>query len=332
MAPWKEPVHASTNRLPEDYRIGLIADAGPSLGYGHAVRCLRIAAAFPAEAALFPLSNACRRFFEANGYAAALHDFHAAKLPPVVITDLREPHAFVGSIRRRGAVHISIHDMGLAQCDSDVAIDGSIANAVPYPALATRPLFVGPEYMITRPVVERAPAAEIEDTVLISLGGGASADFAGRIAEQLRPLGMRVVTTAGFSANPGILPATEEEIVHTMAHCRFAISASGTTLYGLLASGVPTIAVAVDRFQLRTADKFAEMGAVLPAGLLDRLSPAELLERCKELRGNGGMTSRMVSIGKLIVDGKGLDRVLDIVNKAESNKWKKQLVPTSTVC
>jgi len=45
--------------------------------------------------------------------------------------------------------------------------------------------------------------------------------------------------------------------------------------YGI--SGVPTIAVAFDTFQLRTADACQELGAVLSAGLFQRLSPSALL-------------------------------------------------------
>jgi spore coat polysaccharide biosynthesis predicted glycosyltransferase SpsG len=249
-----------------------------------------------------------------------------------MVTDLRESHALTRSILEQDVEHISIHDMGLAQCQSHIAIDGSIAIAVPYEPDPRQSLFLGPRYMITRPPVSRAPASGLEDTVLVTLGGGASAEFACRLADQLQPLGLRVVTTPGFGSNPHRPMTPDSEIVRTMARCRFAISASGTTLYDLLASGVPSIAVAVDRLQLQTADAFQSLGAVSSAGLLDRLSSGELLDRCRELLGNPELVSRMVSSGQKLVDGQGLRRVAEIIGNSGREIWKTPQTQTSTVC
>jgi len=305
-------------------------NAGPSLGFGHAVRCRRIARELKGEAAIYPVSEVCRRFFEASGFESEIQDWKSGPLPPIVITDLREAHPVIAAIRNQGSTHISIHDMGLAQCPSNAAIDGSVAHVVSYLPHPDQTLFLGPQYMITRPVV-RAAAPEIEDTVLVTVGGGASADFARRIAGQLEPLGIRVITTAGFGSNTRSTPTPDSEIEHAMATCRFAISAAGTTLYDLLASGVPTIAVAADRMQLRTAEEFQNLGATVSAGLLDRLSSVELLDHCREILGNNSLVQEMVSTGRGLVDGKGLSRVVDIVGNHGKETWKLHQTETSTL-
>src|SRR5678810_858503 len=82
--PWKELVHRSNNGLTSKHRIGLVVNAGPSLGYGHAVRCQRIAQVFRGEAAIFPISETCRRFFEAVGFGASIMDLKTEKFPPVM--------------------------------------------------------------------------------------------------------------------------------------------------------------------------------------------------------------------------------------------------------
>jgi len=310
----------------------LVVNAGPSLGYGHAVRCLRIARSLEGGASIFPISETCRRFFEAAGFAASLADLKAEKFPQVMVTDLRESHAITAAIRRHGSRHVSIHDMGLTQCRSDVAIDGSVTNLVPYSPSPNQALFLGPRYMITREPVVRAASANLEDTVLVSVGGGASAEFAYRIAEHLKPLGIRVLTTAGFGPSAKNTPTPDSEIERAMATCRFAISAAGTTLYDLLASGVPTIAVAVDRLQLRTAEEFQEQGAVVSLGLLDRLSSSELLDRCSQMMSAESMVSRMVSAGQNLVDGKGLQRVVEIIDGPGRDIWKTHQTQTSSVC
>jgi spore coat polysaccharide biosynthesis predicted glycosyltransferase SpsG len=44
--------------------VGIVVDAGPKLGYGHAVRCLRLAQALEAEVPVtfYPMSEACESF------------------------------------------------------------------------------------------------------------------------------------------------------------------------------------------------------------------------------------------------------------------------------
>src|SRR5688572_30495156 len=118
----REPVRAST----EKHDIGFVVDAGPTAGYGHVVRCMRLALRLSVEhrVVFYPLSETCREFIASSGFDTT----DTAAFPPTVITDLREANGITAKIHRQGSRHISIHDLGLAQCRSDVAIDGSIAR------------------------------------------------------------------------------------------------------------------------------------------------------------------------------------------------------------
>ncbi|MBI4473231.1 MAG: hypothetical protein HY646_11230 [Acidobacteria bacterium] len=291
----------------DSYDIGIVVDAGPAIGYGHVVRCLRLAGQLGLDhhVAFHPLSEACREFVDGSGFATR----NTMEFPPLVITDLRETHGITARIHRQGSRHVSIHDLGLAQCRSDVVIDGAITRLFPYHKDRARELYIGPQYMITRDPVERG---QITDTVLVTFGGGATADFAQRIADQLYRMGLTVVATTGFT---GSAPMTEEQLARTMSTCRFAISASGTSLYDLLASGIPTIAVAFDRLQLRTADAFHELGAVLSAGLMEKLTPSKVLNHVTELLDNRSLVRRLTQAGQMLVDGKGLSRVVEIARR-----------------
>src|SRR3954462_10542151 len=126
----------------ERFQMGLAVNASPSLGFGHAVRCLRIARAIKGNAAIYPVSEVCRRFFEASGFGAKILDWKTDELPPVMVTDLREAHPITHAIRSQGSVHVSIHDMGLAKCPPHAAIDGSIAQVVAYPPHPDQTLFL----------------------------------------------------------------------------------------------------------------------------------------------------------------------------------------------
>jgi UDP-2,4-diacetamido-2,4,6-trideoxy-beta-L-altropyranose hydrolase len=326
--------------------IGIITDAGPGLGYGHAVRCLRLARALATRnrVAVYALSQACRQFVERIGgeftLAAWPHKKGTAlppavsgtvRFPPLVITDLRQPHGITALIHRSGSRHISIHDLGLAQCHSDVAIDGSIIRLFPFSAGNDRALFLGPQYMITRPPVQRQ---DIADTVLVTLGGGSTAGYARTICERLWDYGLKTIVTRGFARS---LPRderyceihTDSEIADAMSRCCFAISGSGTTLYDLLASGIPTIAVAFDRFQLRTADAFHELGAALSAGLAEHVSPAAWVRNINSMLEDRPFVQRIARAGQMLVDGKGLSRVTDIVRR---QLWLTSRVKTYIGC
>jgi UDP-2,4-diacetamido-2,4,6-trideoxy-beta-L-altropyranose hydrolase len=328
------------NTLTDIAEIGIVVDAGPKLGYGHAVRCVRLARALARRNSVvfYAMSPECKEYIERFGFrtADAVPPIHSAArqvidFPPLVITDLREGRGISAEIHRHGSRHVSIHDLGLAQCHSDVAIDGAITRLFPYPEDDQRSLFLGPRYMITREPVQRVKTS---NTVLVTLGGGATVRYAQSLCERLSGIGLIPLVTRGFIA-PEDAPAryteiqAETDIVEAMSNCCFAISGSGVTLYDLLASGVPTIAVAFDPIQLRTADAFYELGAVLNAGLLQRLSPAALLRNAKEMLENQPLVQRMAKVGQTLVDGKGLSRVVDIVRR---QLWLTSHVKTFTGC
>jgi len=310
-------------------QIGIIVNAGPSIGYGHAVRCVRLANALAGDAAItfYPLSEACRDFLVSSNAVGKFEIRESNSvmngLPSLVITDLREVHGITAAIHRQGSRHISIHDLGLGQCYSDVVIDGSITRLFPYAPDKKRTFFIGPQYMITRQPVTRGRSS---DTVLITFGGGSTANLAQSISEEVWKAGLTPITTRGFI---GSTPMSDEEFADAMATCRFAISGSGVSLYELLASGVPTVAVAFDRLQLRTADAFHERGALLSAGLINRLAPDALLRCCMEIVGNRARVQQLSETGQMLVDGKGLSRVVEIVRR---QLWLTRQVKTFTAC
>jgi UDP-2,4-diacetamido-2,4,6-trideoxy-beta-L-altropyranose hydrolase len=298
-------------------KIGVIVDAGPRLGYGHVVRCVRLAKELStsADVIFYPLSAESAEFVRNNAPEFTIGKLEPAEFPPVVITDLRELHSAARDITGSGSLHISIHDLGLGQCDSDIAIDGSIARLFPFENSAKRAVYLGPKYMITRTPVTRR---KTDKFVFVTLGGGFSATFAAELAEHVARLGLEVIATRGFGPEPVHRAnltwiSDERAIIAAMKQCKFAITAAGTSLYDLLASGIPTVTVGVDRIQLRTGEAFQNAGATLCAGLMQNLTAANTAEYCKELLSNRPLADRMIRAGHALVDGKGLSRVAQIV-------------------
>ena len=300
--------------------VGFVVDAGPELGYGHVVRCHRLAGALAdcARIVFYPLSAACDSFLRAHGWTV---DSAEGPLPQLVVTDLCRPAALMmDAIEAQGCRHIAIRDLGLNQGPSDILIDPSIANVLSYTDLEGRQVFMGPDYMIVAPRgEERHPD---DTTVLVSLGGGASGEFARPLAEAMASAGLRVFATKGFdrgdrspSDGPVQWLETDSEIHDAVSRSAVAVTTAGVSLYEMLAAGVPTVTLGVDDVQLRTAEAFAERGAVENAGLLSRIDPRDLASRTIEIVRNTALRERLRETGRKLVDGKGLVRVSEIVRR-----------------
>ena len=216
---------------------------------------------------------------------------------------------------------VSIHDLGLSQCRSDVVIDGSITQVFAYPRNKSRKYFVGPEYMITRDPVARG---ELKPTVLVTLDSGATAAAERAVVNSLNLLGLQVVASRALSsAGPN-----DENLTRLMSTCAFAVTTAGASLYDLLASGVPAIAVAVNRMQLRTAMAFQERGAVICAGMIETLSSEALLGYSAQILKDFSLAQQLAATGQELVDGKGLSRVIEILRGL--GKSERAVVPSST--
>jgi hypothetical protein len=68
---------------------------------------------------------------------------------------------------------------------------------------------------------------------------------------------------------------------------------------------------------------------VMSAGLIQRLSPSILLRCLREMLENRSLVQRMTSTGQMLVDGKGLSRVVEIVRR---QLWLTSQVKTFLVC
>ena len=302
--------------------MGFVVDAGPNVGYGHVVRCLRIADALKPDVAVafYPLSESCERFLSDRG----LETRSDSEFPGLVVIDLSRDHAVTEVIEHQSCRHISVRDMGLAQCDSDVVIDPSIMNLVPYGVRAERKMFVGPDYTVVTPW---RPERRAEDNVVfVTLGGGVDRDYLGRLVEALANAGFQVDATEGFGRDSTTEPErrwqgrvrwirNDDQIQRAVSRCLFAISNAGVSLYEMLAAGVPTIALSFDELQLQTAVSFRNHSAVESAGVMSELRPEEVVERANELHQDRPLMHRLAEAGRKLVDGKGLFRVTEIMRR-----------------
>ena len=140
--------------------IFIRVDGTHEIGMGHVFRCISLAKELiPLKDIIFFVdkSTKTKDLVISHGFPVAvpalLTDFMLQEKDKIVIiTDLIERNSanfWCEEIKgKKNIIHIGIHDLGLNQFDSDVVIDGSITNIIPYQKKKGRKYLLGKEYMI----------------------------------------------------------------------------------------------------------------------------------------------------------------------------------------
>ncbi|MCP4231944.1 MAG: hypothetical protein GY771_17585 [bacterium] len=337
-----------------DKNVWFPVDAGPDIGMGHLARCLALATRF-AEIGREPRfvindDDAARALVQSNGFeyetAAAEVDpdyvIERAGEKPLIITDLRGyPADYYLRIRKSGAFVASIDDVGDA-LPSDVVINGTIAGQYrEYNEIAPPQLFLlGPDYIPLR--IEFAepgpdPLDPARANLLLTFGGADPSGYTLRAMaaiETLPEMTVDLVLGAAFADADEVKDIAEKSrhdyTIHNpaadfralMRRAKLAISAGGVTLYELLTQRVPIMAVPASE---REAGEIAELdrrGALLqlPESIFDE--PEHLAEVVSQLWVDDEKRRRAAEVGSGIVDGKGTERIVEIVLTAYENKTR----------
>lgn len=303
-----------------------VTQCGPETGFGHVVRMKLLARALGRRHRVAFLSEGL-----GTNAAAIIPDNDLVDAPPrgtaAVITDLIRPDE-IRSFRAATSIRpcISLHDMGLAQYDSDCAIDGSVVRAVPYSN--GRPnLFLGPEYSVIDPKLLRAirHRRRTRRSVFLSFGGGDVRSIYRKAFTALDgiPTPLELSACRGYTrwrevdskahAVRWLGPA--DRLGPAMASSMFAICAAGVTLYELASAGVPALVISHHKLQSMTAREFERRGAAISLGTASRVSARAIRLGASTLLCARETRRRMSRAGRRIVDGRGLMRVVRIIER-----------------
>ena len=94
-----------------------------------------------------------------------------------------------------------------------------------------------------------------------------------------------------------------------------AISNAGNTLFELAIMGIPTICMAAVKHQIPYAKIFAEKGFAKDLGYERKAAKKAILSTTLNLLHDELLRVKMSKAGSIIVDGKGLSRVVDVIEK-----------------
>lgn len=206
------------------------------------------------------------------------------------------------------------------------------ANAQLYPStIAGTQLLLGTKYLLLRREFrarsQRTDFPTVARHILVTLGGTDPDNLSMRIANaaRLEP-GKFLVTIATTSANPYLAqlqefcggmpsPATllvdAPNMADVMANSDIAIIASGGTLWELLYLGCPVLSYSRNQAQARLLEDLALSGAVADMGAAQAFDGTALVSRIEELASSPLKRQSMSDAGARIVDGRGVDRVIE---------------------
>jgi spore coat polysaccharide biosynthesis predicted glycosyltransferase SpsG len=308
------------------------AAAGPRIGFGHLVRSQRLSTALgiPAVVAIDAGSRAVNAasVLGCRIVAGARTNLLRTLAPSLLVVDHPTPRAanpWIREARKRGIPTASIHDLGIAPCDSDVSIDGTIAPG---------PMdLAGVKYAILDPELRRVRHSRRSQTppvVLIAFGGGHRKQLARALARAIvaqRP-DVEVRIAGGFGAietrpaERGItLVSQRASLAQEYRNASVAVLAGGISLYEACSVGLPAIGVAVVKAQRPTIAGLARSGAVVDGGS----APAGVAPTAKriarlvgELLDDAGRRRRLTRSATRLIDGRGVERVAAVLKRLAS--------------
>jgi len=301
-------------------RVLFRAPAGPHRGFGHVVRCVSLARALGVRP-LIALRGGVRARDAALALGADLlaHptlDAMRAMKPDVVVIDdpvAANARRWIRAARRAGAIAVTLHDLGIGCQESDLAIDGSLAQTR-IAARAARAL-TGPRFAVIDPSVRHRTRRAMNRRVLIALGGGPHARRASAIAKSIvsRDSRAEVRIVSGF-VTPEQRGRTER--VHCVGSVRrlaselelasVAVVGGGVSLYEACALGVPTVTVPVVKAQVPTVRAFARRRAA--CGVAYRSTAREAADAAVRLLADRHMRAGFARRSRRVIDGYGATR------------------------
>lgn len=264
----------------------------------------------------------------------ALRAFH----PDVVLVNkLDNPPEYIRFLKGSGALVVTLEDAGEGAQQADLRFN------VLYP----RPgALTGLENVALRKEFHGGPARPREirkevREILLTQGGSDTHGFTPRILRALEraacPAHATVVLGPAFrheqelqaavaaARRPVTLLCSAGNMADLMGRADLAITAGGITLLELACMGTPSIVVCGERFEVETAARLEQAGFAVNLGFGGDLEETRLCEAVDTLSADLELRKRMSGKGRELVDGRGGQRVMDLIRERIAMSGASQL-------
>ena len=193
-----------------------------------------------------------------------------------------------------------------------------------------------PGYVVLRREFQRAhegvkPVRETVEELVVTQGGGDTHGFTPWIIRALEHMSLRphctVIVGPAFRHHDQLERAVQTStlrlsiahdptnLVELMRDADLAITAGGLMMFELACVGTPGIVVCAEPFELETARRLEQAGAVRCAGFGGSIDYAQLPRAVEELAANRTLREAMSACGKQLVDGQGCQRIMRLIRK-----------------
>jgi spore coat polysaccharide biosynthesis predicted glycosyltransferase SpsG len=303
------------------------------IGLGHAGRSLAVGEALAARFELVPVvlghpDPLLSRFVSGAGYEllplpvpgyAATEVAETVGPGWVVISDSYDlDQQAVVEIADSGALHVVIDDFAaIDQWRGAIVVNPNIGGEQ-FAYRGAQAVAAGPRYALFRAEIahladRKANLAQVARRVLVSLGGGTWPEEAEALLDVLARTPFEVRATFDSNRPEAVAPET---LAQQLDWADVAIVSGGVIKYEAAAAGVPMIVVAVVPHQAEVARSFAAESGASFAGLLSEVTPSEVVDRVERLAADLEARTQLSLRSQDLVDGRGAQRVADIVEAA----------------
>lgn len=297
-------------------RIGIRADGNETIGMGHLMRCMSIAAALQlqgAECIFFTADREAGKYVEEKGFECLvlesdyrcmeqelfrLEGFLEKYKISLLLTDSYQiTQTYLNALMRHCPVYY-MDDMGVCRLRATGLINYNIyAGDLDYENWdpGQMQLLLGAAYAPVKAQFTEVPyhvRSEVK-TLLITMGGSDALNIAGQLGElllQVLPERIRLQIICGrFNPHLEQLKRLEQsnnrvhicvdvqDMWNKMQEADIAVSAAGSTLYELCAMGVPTVCCYYVENQRRIAEGFAGQVGMANGGDFSK-NPKQVLQ------------------------------------------------------
>lgn len=328
--------------------IVFCTEASEKIGFGHFMECLSIAMKLADNrikiSFLINENKSAIRFLNNLGLFYYVYtdffgigSFLKKNNFLTCITNLRSiPLSLMEKIKQQGIKSIVIDELGNKPIVADVLINGAAVEGWhKYFYLEKKPkTYFGPRYMILGESFLKYHNKEkkITGTFLVSMGG---VDRSGTTLKLIKTLkdfkGIKKKVVIG----PGFYREDELNIIKIKLDESFEIlydvkdlsnliyesdiifSAGGNTLHEAACVGTPAIVFWEDKHEKEQAEWFAKKCAAINLGSGITMKEGDIIKTVNMLLDAPTMWKKMSDTGKELIDGRGLERIVNIIKQLQ---------------
>jgi len=251
--------------------------------------------------------------------------------PHLIVVDMLDANPdFMKRVKELGVILLSVDDLGPGKNYSDILIYNFAKNPKNH-SLKQRCYF-GPSYMPLNEKIKEVHGKKIRKVgknILVSFGASDPSSLTLKTIKALdksdQNYNVTVIIGPVFSQNEKLekivrktkkkynlkFNVGQQEFIELLQKSDIAITSGGGTVYELAGTGTPGIVLCQNEHE--NTNVFEEYGIVIKLGLGKLVTEKKILSTVESLSKNKNLRRKMSIKGKKLVDGKGAERVVNII-------------------